>query len=86
MANCSPCNFTNVTPAAFQCLVDKAAKYGVKINSDSGTESEKGFKITWNYARAAQTLTIQCVGKPFIFSCKTVNKNINEIVNDCINA
>lgn len=86
MANCNPCNFTNVTDAAFQCLVAKAAKYGVKIDSDSGTESEKGFKITWNYARAAQTLTIQCTGKPFIFSCKTVNKNINEIVNDCLNA
>jgi hypothetical protein len=86
MANCSPCSFTNVTDAAFKCLVAKAAKHSVKIDSDSGKAGASGFKFTWNYERAAQTLTIQCTGRLPLISCKTVNKNINDQVNGCLQA
>lgn len=84
MAGCAADSFTNVSAAAFDCLKAKAAKYGVKIDSDSGSASSTGFTISWNYERAASKLTIQCTKKPIIIGCGTVRGQVREQVQDCI--
>ena len=84
MAGCAADTFPNVSAAAFDCLVAKAAKYGVKINSDSGSSSASGFTISWNYDRAGSSLTIQCLKKPIIFGCSTVRNQVKQQVQDCI--
>ena len=84
MAGCSADNFSNVSAAAFNCLVATAAKYGVVIGSDSGSTSASGFTISWNYDRAASTLMIQCTDKPFWAPCKTVKSKVKEEVQSCI--
>lgn len=84
MAGCAADTFTNVSAAAFDCLVAKAAKYGVKIDSDSGSSSAMGFTISWNYVRAGSSLTIQCVKKPIIIGCSTIRNQVREQVQDCI--
>ena len=84
MAGCSADTFSNVSPAAFKCLVAKAAKYGVTIGGDSGSAESNGFKISWNYDRAASKLTIQCTDKPFWAPCSTVKGQVKEEVQACI--
>jgi hypothetical protein len=84
MAGCAADSFTNFSAAAFKCLAAKAAKYGVKIDSDSGSASTSGFTISWNYERAASKLTIQCLKKPIIIGCGTVRNQVKEQVQDCI--
>ena len=84
MAGCSADSFSNVSAAAFDCLVRKAAKYGVTIDSDSGSDSASGFTIGWNYDRAGSSLTIQCLTKPGLISCNFVKKQVKEQVQDCI--
>lgn len=86
MAGCAADSFTNVTPAAFNCLKAKAAKYGVKIDSDSGSASSTGFTISWNYERAASKLTMQCTKKPIIIGCGTVRGQVRQQVQDCIDS
>ena len=86
MAGCAADSFTNFSAAAFKCLVAKAAKYGVKIGSDSGSASSSGFTISWNYDRAASKLTIQCTKKPIIIGCGTVRNQVKSQVADCIKA
>jgi hypothetical protein len=84
MAGCAADSFTNVSAAAFKCLVAKAAKYGVKIGTDSGSASTSGFTISWNYERAASKLTIQCLKKPALIGCGIVRGQVRGQVQDCI--
>jgi len=83
MAGCSAVSFNSVTPAVFNCLVQKAAEQGVTISSDSGTASKSGFEISWNYNRAASSLTIQCLDKPRLVPCTLVKSEIKSIVRGC---
>jgi hypothetical protein len=83
MGGCSAVSFTSVTPAVFNCLVQKAAEQGVTISSDLGTASKSGFKISWNYNRGASSLTIQCLDKPILIPCALVKSEIKSIVNGC---
>ena len=81
---CDARNYDKVTDAVFQCLAAKAAEFGIKISADSGTAKKSGFKISWNYDRAAKTLTLQCLDKPpVLFKCKDVNEKMDEVVNGC---
>ena len=84
MAGCSADSFSNVSAAAFNCLVTKAAKYGVTIGKDSGNGSTTGFTVSWNYDRAASKLTIQCTDKPFWAPCSTVKNKVREEIQACI--
>lgn len=84
MAGCSAVSFKNVSASAFDCLVKKAAKYGVTIGSDSGSASSNGFTVRWNYNRSASSLEIQCTDKPFWAPCGTINSTIKSNVQDCL--
>jgi hypothetical protein len=81
MAGCNPLNFSGITPARFTALTAKAQQAGVPISGDSGTASQMGVTVTWNFDPAAQTLTIQCTDKPFFISCDTINGKIQDAVN-----
>lgn len=84
MAGCSADSFSNVSAAAFDCLVAKAAKYGLTINKDSGTGTASGFTVSWNYDRAGSKLTIQVTDKPFWAPCSTVKSKVKEEIQACI--
>ena len=84
MAGCSADSFSNVSAAAFSCLVAKAAKYGLNIGKDSGSGSTSGFTVSWNYDRAGSKLTIQVTDKPFWAPCSTVRSKVKEEVQACI--
>ena len=84
MSSCAKQSFNNFTPAAWNCLVEKAAQYGVEISSNSGSAGASGFKLAWNYNPGASTLEIQCTDKPFFVSCSQVNSKINDVVEGCM--
>jgi len=83
MAGCPAVSFTNVTPAVFTCLGKKAAEHGITISGDSGTASKSGFKISWNYNRAASTLSLQCLDKPGLVPCSLVKSTMKSTVQGC---
>lgn len=83
MAGCSAVSFASVTPAVFNCLVQKAAEYGITISGDSGTASKSGFKISWKYDRGASTLVLQCLDKPLLVPCSLVKSTMKSTVKDC---
>lgn len=83
---CDPVNFSNVTQAAFDCCKATAMKYGVTIAGNSGSGSNHGFTVAWNYDSAARTLKLQCTKKPFFIGCGGVNDHLTEAVQKCISA
>lgn len=83
MAGCPSQSFTNVTQSVWDCLVQKAAGYGITISSPSGSASKLGVTVQWNWSSASGTLTMQCTDKPFIIGCGKVESTMNEVVTGC---
>jgi hypothetical protein len=83
--SCAMLSYNNVTPAAWQCGVDKAAGYGITISANVGSVTARGFTVKWNYAPAAETFTIQCTDSPWIVPCSLINGTINDAVEGCLN-
>jgi len=84
MSACAMLTYNNVTPAAWAAIVAEAAKMNITINGDGGSASAQGFTVQWNYDRAAQTLSLQCVDSPFFVSCSLINAHLNDAVERCL--
>jgi hypothetical protein len=82
---CDAQTFSGVTHEQFACIVQKAEEAtGIILSGNSGTASQRGITITWNYDPAAQVLNIQCTNLPFFIPCGTINSQINDLVDGCL--
>lgn len=81
---CAKLSYNNVTEAAWNCGKQKAASYGVQIDSNKGSVSKSGFTIAWNYDPAAKTVCIQCTDSPMLVPCFVINNAIDSQVEDCL--
>jgi hypothetical protein len=61
MSACGVQVFSNVTPAVWNCLVQKAAGYNITITTPSGQQTKDGFTFKWDYNAAAKSLSLQCL-------------------------
>ena len=73
--SCPALQYSNVAASAWQCCKNAVSAY-VTITTDQGQAESNGVTISWNYNAAAQTLSLQCLDKPFIVSCDFVNGRI----------
>ena len=80
MSGCDAQKFSGVTHDQFSLLLQKAQGAGINISGNSGTASQGGITMTWNYDPAAQVLIIQCTDSPFFIPCSTINSQINDLV------
>ncbi len=78
---CDVQGFVNVTPIMFAKLVKEVANVGLVLSGTSGRAEIHACTLEWNYNEATQTLTLQCIAKPFYIPCETVNKQIRELVD-----
>jgi hypothetical protein len=84
MSGCPAQTFSGITPEQFACIAQKAeAATGVVISGNSGSASQSGITIAWNYNPASQALTIQCTEKPFFPTCGMITSQVESIVNSC---
>jgi hypothetical protein len=83
MSSCPELKYSNVSAAAWLCCKNAVAQY-VKIDGNQGQASANGVTVKWTYDPAAQTLSLQCLDKPFIVSCGYVNGKIDEAVKACL--
>jgi hypothetical protein len=81
---CDAQTFSGVTKDQFSGLMQKAQAAGIGISGNSGTASQSGVTMTWNYDPASQVLTIQCTDSPFFIPCATINSQINDLVKACV--
>ena len=82
--SCPELNYSDVSTAAWQRCKAAVGQY-VQVNTDQGEASARGVTIKWNYAAAAQTLSLQCLSKPFFVSCDYVNGELDKAVKSCLN-
>jgi hypothetical protein len=84
MSSCAAQTFSNVTPAQFDCLSQKASAAGINISGNTGTASQDGITVEWTFDPAATTLTIQCTSAPFYVPCAMINAKISDLVESCL--
>jgi hypothetical protein len=84
MSSCPTQVFTNITPAQFDCLSQKASVAGINISGYAGSASQDGITVEWNFDPTAATLSIQCTAAPFYVPCATINSKINALVESCL--
>jgi hypothetical protein len=84
MAGCATQTFTGITQARFDCLVQRVqATTGIAISGNAGSAGEDGVTIRWEFDPVGGTLELQCMSKPFIISCGTINGKIHDLVDAC---
>jgi hypothetical protein len=75
---CDPLTYSGVDASKWACAKDVVSReYGIRIDSDRGEASKRGFTLKWTYEVGEQTLQIQCSKKPFLVPCGMVNDRIN---------
>jgi hypothetical protein len=81
---CEPLRYSGVDPSKWACAKDTVSReYGIRIESDGGEASKRGFTLRWTYEAGQQTLEIQCSRKPFLVPCGVVNNRISEAAAKC---
>ena len=79
---CDEIKLEGIDSALYGKLLAEAAAGGIrfdgsKANLHSGPIS---LEFDWDYDQVAQTLYVTCTKKPFIFGCKQIEMQINELV------
>ncbi len=82
----APQLFSNISPAQFATLQEKAAAAGIPISGNSGSASKMGVEVVWNYAPESQQLSLQCLKTPFFISVSDVNQKIHDLVTQTLTA
>ncbi len=84
MESSIPQIFSPVTPEQFAKLIAKAQAAGIFLSGNSGTASELGVEVAWNYSPDQQKLTLQCLKTPFFVSAEEVDAKLKSLVKDSL--
>ena len=75
---CDPLIYSGVDAAKWAGIRETIeSQYGIRIDSDRGEASQRGFALKWEYEPGEGSLRIQCLEKPFVIPCSVVNSYIN---------
>lgn len=81
---CDQLTYSGVNASKWACAKDVVSReYGIRIDSDRGEASKRGFTLRWAYEAGDQTLWIQCSKKPFLIPCGVVNDRIKDAAGRC---
>jgi hypothetical protein len=72
--------FSDIAPEQYAKLVEKARASGIDLGGNSGTASQYGVEVAWNYSPEAQQLTLQCLKTPFFVSAADVHAKLAALV------
>lgn len=84
MSACAVQTFSNITQDTMNCLEEAARAQGYPVTGNSGSITDEGFTIAWNYNPSNETLQIQCTDSPWIVPCSTINGRIHALVEQYI--
>jgi hypothetical protein len=75
-----PLIFPNITQVHFAALAEKARANGIDIQGNSGSASQFGVEVSWDYAPVTGQLTLHCLRTPFFLKLEEVNARLRKMV------
>jgi hypothetical protein len=79
MSQCPEIALDGITPDKYAALVAQAKSQGLDLSAESGSTTYQDMNFTWTYDPTAETLTIQCVEKPFFIPCTAIESRIRAL-------
>ena len=76
--------FSNIAPGQYAALVQKASADGINLTGNSGTASNFGVEVKWNYSPESRGLTIQVLDTPFFLSPESIDARIKAMVEETV--
>jgi hypothetical protein len=77
---CDPLLFSGVDASTLARIKDSlSTEYSVRVDSDRGEQTVRGFTFEWAYEASEQTLRIVCSRKPLLVPCGVINRRIDEL-------
>ena len=74
---CDPLSYSGVDASKWARVRDTVEReYGIRIESNRGDASKRGFTLKWTYEPGEETLRLQCLKKPFLTPCRVINSYI----------
>ena len=84
MASCEPQMYPGVTPAMLECFSESVeSAFGIAVEGDQGSATALGTTLSWDYDRAAESLTITCSDKPMFLSCEMIYGHLGGMLKKC---
>jgi hypothetical protein len=76
--------FSNISPEQYATLVQKASAAGIEMSGKSGTATQFGVEVGWNYSPEKRELSIQCLNTPFFIKPEAVDAKIKGLVEQTV--
>jgi hypothetical protein len=80
MSSCPAMTFSEIGPEKYQSLLATAKSQGLDLSGETGSTTYQGLDFSWTYEAAAQSLTIQCTGKPIFVPCSMIESRIRALI------
>ena len=80
MAHCPEIVLSEITPEKYQSLLATAKAQGLDLSGETGSTAFQGMDFIWTYDPAAQSLAIQCTGKPIFVPCSMIESRIRGLI------
>jgi hypothetical protein len=80
MSHCPEISVSGITAERYQTLLATAKAQGLDLEGETGSTTFQGLDFTWTYSPAAESLTIQCTGKPIFVPCSMIESRIRALI------
>lgn len=81
-----PITFSNVQPGDWDKICRGLAGQGIHVKSPVGSMERDGVQMRWSYDPGSQTLTVQCLKKPWIFPASAVQQRLKDTFEQLMRA
>lgn len=81
-----PITFRNVQPGDWDKICRGLAAQGIHVKSPVGSMERDGVQMRWSYDPGSQTLTVQCLKKPWIFPASAVQQRLKDTFEQLMRA
>jgi len=80
MSTCPAIRLQGITQEKYATLVSTAQSQGLALTGQTGNTSFQGMDFFWEYDPSAETLSIQCTGKPIFVPCSMIESRIRSLM------
>ena len=80
----APQVFSNISSEQYATLVQKASAAGIEMKGNSGSATQFGVEVGWNYSAEKRELSIQCLNTPFFIKPEAVDAKIKGLVEQTV--
>ncbi len=77
---CPPITFHNIDQPLWESIEKILRGASIDVQADHGTVQVGPTELQWDFDSVEETLTVTCLHKVFLLSCDSVNRKIEDLL------